>query len=434
MNTSSNTSTAPFLDPTFGPDETGITWLQYPDGVSGIAGGMSVAPDNKILIAARRGTEFSLSRLNADGRQDDSFGNQGTVTGGFAPGFRSTGKNVQVLSDRNILLEGWFELEEYGAPQERGLALFDDKGVLVKSFGNGGVTVIHPLSTPQYGLSEEEIKRKGPAASSQRGNTIELPDGKLMVLSYHRYSYYDEVGVLMRLNKNGSLDTTFADGKGYILIQYLANSTWAGSLIALKDGTFAVAGSAYIEEKTFAMMARFDTQGSPIKDFGVNGYITFDFEGELDQLTDLIEMPDKSIIGVGSSYLNVVCRSVLVCVDAQGKAVPTFNRGKPVFTTYPQATGGIQWSGAVLRTGGRILTVGNPLREENSQIVLAQFKADGTLDAAFGNQGLLILDLTDHLDIAEAVAIQLNQIIVAGNALSSITAPRNFVLRCSPLY
>ncbi|WP_064119832.1 hypothetical protein [Pseudomonas fluorescens] len=433
MNTPSNTSTAPILDPTFGPDETGITWLQYPDSASRFSLGMSVAPDNKILIAARSGMEFSLSRLNADGRQDDSFGNQGTVTGVFAAGLRSTGTNVRVLSDRNILLEGWFEFEEF-APQERGLALLDDKGVPVKSFGNGGVTVIQPLSTPQYRLSAEEIKRKGPAASSQRGNTIELPDGKLMVLSNHRYSYYDEVGVLMRLNKNGSLDTTFADGKGYILIQYLANATWASSLIVLKDGTFAVAGTAYIEDKTFAMMARFDTQGSPIKDFGINGYITFDFEGEFNVLTELIEMPDKSIIGVGSSHLALVFKSVLVCVDAQGKAVPTFNRGKPVFTTYPQAEGGIQWSGAVLRTGGRILTVGNPLREENSKIVLAQFKADGTLDAAFGNQGLLILDLTDHLDIAEAVAIQLNQIIVTGNALSPITVTRNFALRCSPLY
>ncbi|WP_339494270.1 hypothetical protein [Pseudomonas sp. RA_105y_Pfl2_P56] len=132
-------STVGDLDPDFGPDGTGISWLEYPDGDNGFASGITVTPDHKLLIAARSGQKYSMVRLTADGKQDDSFGNRGTVTGMFASGFKSTGKSIRVLKDQRILLDGLFDLEEFGAPPVRGLALYDDKGALVSAFGEGGV-------------------------------------------------------------------------------------------------------------------------------------------------------------------------------------------------------------------------------------------------------------------------------------------------------
>ncbi|WP_339508455.1 hypothetical protein [Pseudomonas sp. RL_35y_Pfl2_P42] len=424
-------STVGDLDPDFGPDGTGISWLEYPDGDNGFASGITVTPDHKLLIAARSGQKYSIVRLTADGKQDDSFGNRGTVTGMFASGFKSTGKSIRVLKDQRILLDGLFDLEEFGAPPVRGLALYDDKGALVSAFGEGGVTVVHPITSPQYALSEEEKKQKGPSASSQNGNSIELPDGKLMVLSNHSYSFADQIGLLMRLNPNGSLDTTFGDGKGYVPIQYLANSTWAGSLLHLQDGTFAVAGSAHVEGTSFAMIARFDAQGIPVRNFGRNGFVLFDFQNPSSEITELVQMPDGNILGMGSTGQTGIFSGVMVCIDSKGAFAGSFNGGNPLLTPFPQAPLGIQWISGAQRDDNKIVVIANTLGESNSKLLLAQFHPTGEPDLGFGNQGKLMIDLTDVLDMANGIAIQKGQIVVSGTSLPHPQGVCSFALRCS---
>ena len=422
------------LDPTFGPDGNGLIWFKYPDQENGFVNGITVAADGKLLIAANAGNKFAIVRLKADGTQDTGFSKDGVASGIFAQGHRSTGGSVSILRNGNLLLEGAFFLHEYAQPQ-RGLAMFRNDGTPETGFGDNGVVIVNPIPLPAFTSSEVAIGQKPTSASDYSGHSIELADGKLMVLSNHQYSFNDQCGLLIRLHSNGDLDTTFGQGQGYVAIRYLANFTWIGSLIRLQDGKFAVAGNVSSNLGYRAMIALFDAAGNPVTSFGDNGFALFDSLGTHSQINQLIEMPDGNILGIGSTTTSdFVHKGVLVCVDRTGQYVTGFNEGRPVLTSYSNAVFGIQWIAGSLREGRQIVVLSSTHGEEDSEIVIAQFKTDGDPDRDFADRGLLVINLTGVLDMAGGIAVQNNQIVVAGTSLPYADDVRSFAFRCADAF
>jgi uncharacterized delta-60 repeat protein len=417
------------LDPAFGPDGNGITWIKYPNADTGFASGITVAPDDKLIIAARSGADFSVVRLNADGTQDKTFGVNGTATGKFAAGNQSVGRSVSVLNNGNILLSGLYEEYVY-APTQLGLALFDDKGNPVRAFGSDGVTVVHPIASTQFKLPEVKKDAKSGSTSNQNGFSLELPDGKLMTLSNHRYSFSDQIGLLMRLDQNGALDTTFGNGNGYVTVQYTAHFTWVGSLIRLNNGTFAIGGGVNKDGENLGMIALYSAVGVPVKTFGSNGFVVFDSLGSKDEIFDLVEMHDENILGIGSTY-DGTFNGLLVCLDSTGKFVDTFNGGKPVVTPAPEVPGGIQWLSGTQRPDKKIVVIGSTIGEANSKTVITQYMPNGEPDKNFGDgQGKLDVNLTDGLDMGSSIAVQGRQLVASGTSLPHEGGESPFVFRC----
>lgn len=421
------------LDPTFGPDKNGLTWFRYPDQENGFANAVSVAADGKLLIAASPGNKFAIVRLKPDGTQDTSFARDGVASGVFAPGYKSTGGSISILKNGNLLLQGAFFLHEYAQPQ-RCLAMFRNDGTPETAFGVNGVVFVDPIPLPALTSSEIELGQKRTTASDYSGHAIELDDGKLMVLSNHRYSPNDQCGLLIRLQSNGALDTAFGQGKGYVAIRYLANSTWAGSLIRLQDGKFAIAGYVSREDRYRAMIALFDATGKPVSSFGDNGFALFDRLDKRSQINQLVEMPDGNILGIGSAHsIDFANRGLLVCVDRHGKYAIDFNEGRPVLTSYSKAFLGIQWTAGTLRDG-HIVVLSSTHGEQDSEIVIAQFKSDGYPDRDFADDGVLVINLTGVLDMAGGLAIQNNQIVVAGTSLPRTDGVGSFAFRCADTF
>jgi uncharacterized delta-60 repeat protein len=422
------------LDPTFGPNKNGLTWFEYPDQENSFANAITVAADGKLLIAASAGNQFAILQLKPDGTQDTSFARDGVASGVFAQGYKSTGGSISILKNGNLMLQGSFFLHEYAQPQ-RGLAMFRNDGTPETAFGVNGVVIVNPISLPALTSSEVALGPKRTTASDHSGHAIELADGNLMVLSNHQYSFNDQCGLLIRLQGNGDLDTTFGQGQGYVAIRYLANSTWTGSLIRLQDGKFAIAGYVSSNVGYRAMIALFDAAGKPVSSFGDNGFALFDHLDKLSQINKLVEMPDGNILGIGSATSeNFVHTGVLVCVDRNGKYATDFNEGKPGLTPYSDAPFGIQWTSGTLREGGHILVVSSTHGEEDSEIVIAQFKSDGSPDRDFAEDGMLIINLTSVLDMAGGLAIQNNQIVVAGTSLLHADSVLSFAFRCADTF
>ncbi|WP_263220063.1 NHL repeat-containing protein [Pseudomonas atacamensis] len=422
------------LDPTFGPNKNGLTWFRYPDQENGFANAITVAADGKLLIAASAGNQFAILQLKPDGTQDTSFARDGVASGVFAQGYKSTGGSISILKNGNLMLQGSFFLHEYAQPQ-RGLAMFRNDGTPETAFGVNGVVIVDPISMPALTSSEVAVEQKRTTASDYSGHAIELADGKLMVLSNHLYSPDDQCGLLIRLQSNGALDTSFGQGQGYVAIRYLANFTWAGSLIRLQDGKFAIAGYVSSNVGYRAMIALFDAAGKPVSSFGDNGFVLFDALDKFSQINQLVEMPDGNILGIGSATSKeFVHRGVLVCVDRNGKYAIDFNEGRPVLTSYSDAPYGIQWTAGTLREGVRIVLLSSTHGEEDSEIVIAQFKPHGFPDRDFADDGVLAINLTGVLDMVGGLAIQNNQIVVTGTSLPRADGVGSFAFRCADTF
>ncbi|WP_426235992.1 hypothetical protein [Pseudomonas sp. TWP3-2] len=412
------------LDKTFGND--GVSWIEHTDVARGFMQRLTVGPDQKLIIAGASGSNFYVGRLNEDGTTDSSFNDYGYRTGKFREGYQSTRGSISVLKSGEILLSGAWSEHELG-PTKRGLALFDHSGRPVTTFGEAGTTVVHPDSLPTQALAQQTDQSKESPAGQQNMSSIELPDGKLMVRSNHQYSYSDNIGILMRVDRQGKIDYTFGNQEGYVRIQYTAHSTYAGTVIPLSNGNFAIGGIVHQDRKNLGFIALYNSAGDPVETFGVGGYVLLDSIGALDQIFSLLETSDGNIIGIGSTDKGEL-HGLIVCLDKTGGFVQDFNGGKPVITPAPDPSTGLQWLSGAQRADGKFVTLGSTTGA-SSAIIINQYHSNGGPDENFGTSGQVIVKVSDVLDIGQSVAIQQDKIVGVATSLPQPEGVRAYAFR-----
>jgi uncharacterized delta-60 repeat protein len=169
--------------------------------------------------------------LLSAGALDTSFGGTGMVTTAIQD--HANSQAVAVQSDLKVVVVG--DSGKTGSTHTT-IARYNGDGSLDSSFGTGGI-VTNPLSNTST-LSD------GAYAVA-----IQPADGKIVVASWDQVpakkgpAFND--WAIVRLNANGSLDTTFGAGKGYVLTGFGAPAGTGQNVysIALQpDGKIVAAG------------------------------------------------------------------------------------------------------------------------------------------------------------------------------------------------
>src|SRR5687768_1294987 len=83
----------------------------------------------------------------------------------------------------------------------------------------------------------------------------------------------------------------------------------------------------------------------------------------------------------------------------------------------------------VVQTDGKIIIVGSSRAGQNTIITLTRFTAEGGLDDSFGSGGVVTTDLTSLADDTQAVALQSNgKIVIAGHVQRIVPGQKGWVL------
>ena len=233
-------STAGKLDPTFAAK--GTTQVYFFGSTSSLANDIAIDSQGRLLVAAKvtmpGGSRFGLARLLKDGSADLAFGKQGSVIGQFEPGFEAMAGKVQVLPDGNILIAGLqYESEHRTLPA---LALFDQQGQLVQRFGDNGRCVVRLPGHLSRGMRDVWLPPGVPGAEACSVDVQE--DGRILLVANHHFELADHAAMLIRLDANGSLDSTF-NGRGFVMVRHLLMNTWLSNVTVQRDGRILVAGS-----------------------------------------------------------------------------------------------------------------------------------------------------------------------------------------------
>src|SRR5262249_46712370 len=132
-----------------------------------------------------------VTRFNANGSIDTSFGNGGTATAELTIKLASKANAVAVQSDGKILIAGSTGVTATGPTtgEDFFLARFNTNGTLDTTFGSGGM-----VHTDFGGTSDEAWSLAVQA------------DGKIVLAGGIVYGF---TGELARYNTNGTLDTNF---------------------------------------------------------------------------------------------------------------------------------------------------------------------------------------------------------------------------------
>lgn len=209
----------------------------------------------------------------------------------------------------------------------------------------------------------------------------------------------------------GDLDLTFGGGDGMVqtgLVGSQQDRVSEVQIAAQPDGKIVVAGTSGHR----AAVARYLADGSLDASFGGVGYVSnfFDYSSP----TSLAVQTDGKILVTLAGYNSQDFQ--VVRYNADGTLDASFDGDGRVATSFP---GG--WSVAqtmVVQTDGRIVVGGVTYEAGIGKMALARYNTDGSLDANFDGDGLVVTDIAGtYSDFIADLAISGNTLLAAGNAL-----------------
>jgi uncharacterized delta-60 repeat protein len=313
-------------------------------------------------------------KLLTAGTLDTSFGGTGMVTTMIQ---QSSGSDaVAVQSDLKVVVAGVSYNGAY--PGHFTIARYNTDGSLDTTFGNGGVVII-PLSTINdlaYSVA------------------IQPADGKILVGGWDvvagKKGQSTGEWAVVRLNTNGSLDTTFGAGKGYVLTSFVGRSVAYGvtALAIQSNGQIVAAGDAAGGGAAIGLV-RYNADGSLDTSFGtggevVNTGISLQYGG---QMVAIDSSGDIDIVGsstVGSTTEMAVARYL-----SNGTLDASFGTGGVADILPSGAINSIARS-VGLQLTGQIVVYGQgnyPTSKPPLVATLVRLNTNGSLDSTFGSGG-----------------------------------------------
>lgn len=298
---------------------------------------MAVQGDWKVLVAGwvfTTASEFLVVRFNPDGSLDSSFGNSGKVAvqlGSTAyPG--SIANALAILPDGKIVVGGY--ANDSAGNGDLLLVRLNPDGSFDSSFGTGGV-VLAPLGGGPNGSQWAEAD-----------HLALQPDGKIVASGYD-YNSGSPQSVLIRLNPDGTVDSSFANG---------------GTLVTQLGDGCSSCGTPPLGNDALAVQA------------------------------------DGKILGAGTADDPASSdASLIIRLNGDGGFDHTFGSGGKVVDDLGTHLAGGRSSdlrALVLQANGKILVggFGND-STSNGAFLVARLNSDGSLDSAFGTAGEVLSQL-----------------------------------------
>lgn len=300
--------------------------------------------DGKVIVGgifrrANGSFNVNVARFNPDGTLDANF-----ITGSGANSgnldFFNTVSAIAVQPDGKILLGGRFY--GFNGTISPGIVRLNNDGSVDTSFTN-------PLDRNNINIILD---------------ILVLPDGKILAGGAGMFYNFNQFSRLLRLNPNGTIDTTFNSGAG-------PNSN-VNKLVRQPDGKILVGGLF----TTYNGTAR-----SRIARINIDGTLDTTFNpgtGANASLFDIaLQADEKVLLGGNFTTINAVSRNRIARLNADGSLDTSFNVGDGANSTVLSIA--IEPSGKIIIGGG--FAAYNNI----GGFRLARLNADGSFDNSFNS-------------------------------------------------
>jgi uncharacterized delta-60 repeat protein len=260
------------IDTSFGTN--GALAIDY--GGNDVALSGAIQTDGKIILSGSyawgtTSSDFALARLLTNGTLDSSFGTNGKVIINFSQ--YDTADSIALQSDGKILIGG----HTYYSSNDDFIAIrLDTNGVLDNTFSADGITNTD-LGSRDMGYS-----------------ITSLPNQSVLLVGESGWG----VGIV-KYSLDGQLDNTFGQG-GKVVLSNFSHSDVI-KVVTATDGKIFIGSDTNSGSNRDFSIIRLNSNGSIDTTFANQGRASFDFNGKNDYLSDLILLPDGKIYLTGSS-------------------------------------------------------------------------------------------------------------------------------------
>ena len=223
----------------------------------------------------------------------------------------------------------------------------------------------------------------------------------------------------------GSLDNSFS-GDGKITLLVGDSSSTANAIAIQQDGKILVAGILYsaLHKNNDFLIVRFNTDGTLDKSFASTGARGIDFGGD-DRAYSVIVQPDGKIAVFGHSFHSHHTEYVIAArLQTNGKLDSTFGVNGEVMIPFTSYNNELIYAAAI-QADGKFVMAGDYFTgaELSDRFALIRLNSNGTLDNTFGTNGEVFTFASNYqayvLSYALSVAIQPDGRIVAGGRVDT---------------
>jgi uncharacterized delta-60 repeat protein len=236
---------------------------------------------------------------------------------------------------------------------------------------------------------------------------------------------------------DGSLDTSF--GVNGLFMDPNTTTSASGQYIQV-DGKIVVVGNSTVSLAQVITIYRLTSTGTLDSTFGVGGTVTLAQQqsGSMDTADGVAVQSDGKIVVVGysGSTADTLSHVVVARLNSNGSLDSTFGTGGIVLLPYLGSGGsflfGDQAYAVVIQTDGKIVAVGtSDSGTVNPHFMIIRLTTTGSLDTTFNHTGFVITDFSGNgssSDVANAVAFQSNNAIIAAGSSTALNATSHFAL------
>jgi uncharacterized delta-60 repeat protein len=341
------------------------------------------------------------------GSLDSSFNIVGFYQHDF--GFNDNPNDVKIQSDQKVVCTGVALSNNYTGVLK--VVRLKTDGTPDSTFGTNGIFSFL-ITYETYGY-ESYIRN----------------DGKIIVagLASEIFGYYDML--LLRLNPNGTLDSTFGVN-GSKTVSFSPRDDFAHAVDVQSDGKIVVSGTTMdtVNYYNNPCMVRFNENGSLDSSFGTNGIFIYPGIAEDNELTSIAVQSDGKIVAAGHFSNPLIGFNdfdvLLIRLDSTGALDSSFGNNGLVKTSI---NGGvddcfgmeIDSSGNIFATGFTTLPV-----TLTFDMILLKYDSTGTLDGNFGTGGVVTFNNSDE-EVGYDLEIQPDhKIVIGGTSGLSFSGPR----------
>ncbi len=232
------------------------------------------------------------------------------------------------------------------------------------------------------------------------------PDGKILAVG--RVTALDDSWQIIRLNADGSVDTTFGSSGTATTTFTGLSSVRPGGILLGTDGRITVIG----QTGAGSAIARYTSTGALDTSFSGDGK----FEISSSFLRTGVVHPDGSITAVGAKSGNP--SSALVRIKNDGTLDSAFGTAGVVSLAL-DPVGDERFTDVVQQADGKWLVAGTAtFSGANARVLVARFNLDGTIDTTYGtSSGYTLLDVqADFLSINSIALTPEGGVVVFGDA------------------
>jgi uncharacterized delta-60 repeat protein len=365
---------------------------------------VAVQGDGNTIVAGSAGNDFAIVRYKVDGTLDTTFDGDGKVLTTLSSG-QDIVYALAIQPDGKIVAAG----QSSPSSPEFGLVRYNTDGSLDTSFDGDG----------------KVITDVGTAFGNDVAYAIALqPDGKIVAAGHASTGSWWDMAVV-RYNADGSLDTSFdSDGKALINIGSQNDVAYAVAIQA--DGKIVAAGIAALAASGGDFTAvRLNADGSLDTTFDSDGMVTTAIgpTTSYDEARGLAIQPDGKIIAAGrtSGIPGTGIDFALVRYNTDGSLDTAFDTDGIVTTGTATAGQPDFATSIVLQADGKIVAGGYAQVGSQYDTVFARYNVDGSLDTSFSGDGIAMIDL-GGFEYVYAMAIYPNN-----RAVIAASGPNNFL-------